>query len=161
MADVTLIVPYCTEAWAEQYYSEYLYDENWSNASDEKKLSAVKCATAFFDIFVVFYDDGGNEITYAKSEDDDWNDEINPRLLKRACAEEGAYLLSLDDNPAEPHPLTILGMISADGRKFDKAYVPPIFPVHVAKMLEMLGGVIDPDAVDSNRMIVASKQTEC
>lgn len=159
--EVTLMEPYCTKAWADRFFSEYVFDENWNDASDEKKLSGLKAATNFFDIFVTFFDPDGGGVSYTPDGEDDFQDENIPRFLKQACAQEAAYLLSLDDNPAEPHPLTILGMISADGRKFDKSMTPPIFPMHVVKLLEKIGGEVDPEATGSENLQVVSKLTTC
>ncbi len=157
--NVTLITPYCTQAWAEQFFSEYVFDEYWNDASEEKKLSALKAATNFFDLYVAFFDADGEVYSFEPDGGDDFEDDTIPRLLKQACAQEAAYLLSLDDNPAEPHPLTILGMLSADGRKFDKNMVPPIFPMHVVKMLIKLGGEVDFSATGGEQMQVVSKLT--
>ena len=159
--EVTLIEPYCTKAWAEKFFSEYVFDEYWNDASEEKKLSGLKAATNFFDIYVTFFDPDGEAFSYEPDGTDDFKDANIPRFLKQACAQEAAYLLSLDDNPAEPHPLTILGMLSADGRKFDKNMVPPIFPMHVVKMLEKLGAEGDAEATGSDRMQVAAMRTTC
>ena len=52
-------------------------------------------------------------------------------------------------------------MLSADGRKFDKNMVPPIFPMHVVKMLEKLGAEVDAEATGSDRMQVAAMRTTC
>lgn len=156
-----LIVPYCTVQWAEQFFSEFVFDANWTDASDAKRISAIKAATNFIDLFVTFYDENEQPVFYTPDGTDDFKDNAVPRLLKQACAQEAAYLLALDDNPAEPHPLTILGMLSADGKKFDTDMTPPIFPKGVAKLLSKLHGEIDSDAVGEERMQVRAMHTTC
>lgn len=158
MADSDLITPLCTVAWADQFFSEFVFDENWADASAEKKLSAVKAATNFIELYVIFYDEEEEPVTYVPDGTDDSDDAVIPRWLKQACAQEASYLLGLDDNPAEPHPLTVLGMLSADGKKFDVDMVPPIFPKGVVKLLEKMNGEVDSEAVGSTRMQVASFQ---
>ena len=162
MPDPTeLIKPLCTKAWADLYFSESKFNEAWDDASDEKKISALKTATYFIDLYVTFFDEDGEPFMFTPDGTDDWDDEIIPLRLKQACAQEAIYLLSLDDNPAEPHPLTILGLISADGKKFDKDYTPPIFPKGVVKLLRALGGEVDLESTGMEQMQVASKLTTC
>ena len=162
MSDPTqLIEPYCTKVWADLFFSESTFNAVWNDASNEKKTSALKSATRFIDLFVTFYDEDGAPFIYDPDGTNDWEDDVIPRQLKQACAEEASYLLSLDDNPAEPHPLTILGLISADGKKFDKEYTPPIFPLGVVKLLQSLGGEVDPETTGAEQMQVASKLTTC
>jgi hypothetical protein len=141
-----LITPYCTVNWANQFFSEFGFDSNWNGASEEKKLSAVKAASNFLDLYVTFYDDDNNPVYFTPGSDDDFANIATPAFLKEATAKEAAYLLSLDDNPAEPHPLTILGMISADGKKFDVDMTPPIFPKGVVRVLEKNYAEVDAEA---------------
>ena len=158
MSDV-LTIPFCTKAWADKYFSESAFADTWINSSAEKQLSALQSATNFIELYVSFFDRKGDPFFFTASDDDDWKDELNPRRLKQATAQEAIYLLSLDDNPAEPHPLTILGLISADGKRFDKEFTPPIFSGIVVKLLESLGGEVDPETSGSDTMQVASKLT--
>ena len=153
-----LINPYCTVAWADAFITEFGFDGNWLDATPEKRLSAVKGATAFMELFVQFYDENGVPVTYVPDGTDDWDDAAIPRLVKQACAHEAVYLLSLDDNPAEPHPLTILGMLSADGKRFDTAMTPPVFPMSVVKTIERANGEVDDEATGSDRMQVRTMQ---
>ena len=152
-----LIVPYCTKTWADKYFSEVHFSEAWNDASNEKRISALKSSTCFIDRFVQFYDEKGDPVQYVPDGTDDFTNEIIPRLLKEACAAEAVYLLSLDDNPAEPHPLTILGMISADGKHFDHDFTPPIFSAYVVKLLNLMGADIDPEATANNQMQTAGQ----
>ncbi len=154
-----LITPYCTVEWADAFFGNYCFDQNWSDASPEKKASALAAATDFIDIYCAFYDDKERPFEYDKAETDDFTDSENPRRLKQACAQEAAYLLSLDDNPAEPHPLTILGLLRTDSMTIDARLVPPIFSKLVSKLLEKLGGVIDPEANGSNDVTFFAKKT--
>jgi len=162
MPDPTqLTEPLCTKAWADLFFSESSFNAAWIDASNEKKLSALKSATYFIELYVTFFDDHGDSFVYTPDGTDDWDNDVIPLRLKQACAQEAGYLLSLDDNPAEPHPLTVLGLISADGKKFDKEYTPPIFPKIVVKLLRALGGEVDPETTGAEQMQVASKQTTC
>lgn len=159
--EIELTRPLCTKAWADLFFTESSFDSAWVDASNEKKISALKTATYFIELYVTFYDDDGEPFVYTPDGTDDWDDDIIPRRLKQACAQEAVYLLTLDDNPAEPHPLTILGLIQADGKKFDKDYTPPIFPKGVVKLLRTLGGEIDIESTGMEQMQVASKLTTC
>ena len=162
MPDPTkLTEPLCTKAWAELFFSESSFDSAWADASTEKKISALKSATYFIDLYCTFFDDHGEPMTYTPDGTDDWDNVKIPLRLKQACAQEAVYLLSLDDNPAEPHPLTILGLVSADGKKFDKDFIPPIFPKIVVKLLHALGAEVDPETTGADQMQVASKLTTC
>lgn len=153
-----LITPFCTVPWADAFITEFGFDTNWLSASPEKRLSAVKAATTFMELFAQFYDEDGVPVSYVADGTDDWEDAAIPRLVKQACAHEAVYLLSLDDNPAEPHPLTILGMLSADGKRFDAAMTPPIFPMSVVRTIERAGGEVDDEAAGSDRLQVRTMQ---
>lgn len=148
-----LINAYCTVDWADLLFSEYIFNELWQEASVEKKLSALNTATEFIDLYCTFFNNKAEETSYPHSDEftaDDPNDMadiINPGELKRACAFEASYLLSLDDNPAEPHPITILGLLKMENFTVDKENVPPIFPGNVVKLLENMGGVIEREAI--------------
>ena len=148
----TLISPYCTVDWATSFFRQYHFSEEWGNASPEKRLSAVCSATDFIDLFCMFYNEDGTPFFYSHSDEfstehpDDYGNDINPYKLKQACALEAKYLLGLDDNPAEPHPLTILGLYRGDFGQVDDTLVPPIFPAQVSKLLTSLGGEISPEA---------------
>lgn len=154
-----LIVPFCTKEWAEKFCSEYGFTDYWDGSSDEKKISALKTATDLIRNYVTFFDEKMRPFVYEPDGTDDWENKVIPRLLKQATTQEAVYLLSLDDNPAEPHPLTILGLIEADRKKFDKQYVPPVFPISVIRLLTLLNGDIDPSAVNGDKMQVKSLTT--
>lgn len=156
-----LTVPFCTKTWADLFFSESSFSSAWSGASNEKKISALKSATGFIELYVMFFDKNGDPFHYTPDGTDDWDNVTVPLRLKQACAQEAVYLLSLDDNPAEPHPLTILGLVSADGKKFDRDYTPPIFPKIVVKLLRALGGEVDPETTGAEKMQVASTLTTC
>ena len=157
--EIVLVVPYCTKNWADTFFGEYLFDENWNNASTQKKTSALKAATDFINLYCVFYDEKGEVVTFEPDGTDDFTDAVIPRRLKQACAQEAAYLLSQDDNPAEPHPLTILGLLRGDFGTVDETLVPPIFPRQVIKLLGLLGGEIDPAACGAQAFGCAEKKT--
>ena len=147
-----LISPYCTVDWATSFFQQYRFEDKWENASPEKRLSAVCCATDFIDSFCRFFDENNNPFFLSHADEfspehpDDFGNDVNPYKIKQACALEALYLLGLDDNPAEPHPLTILGLIRGDFGQVDPSLVPPIFSKQVSKLLISLGGEIDPDA---------------
>ena len=150
MTAPVLIQPYCTKDWAEAFFSEYVFDEYWDDASSEKKISALKAATDFINIYCAFYDEDMNVKNYTPDGTDDFDDEVIPRRLKQACAQEAAYLLSLDDNPAEPHPLTILGLLRGEFGTVDSSLIPPVFSMQVVRLLQMVGGVVDVAAYHVN-----------
>ncbi len=148
-----LIYPYCTMQWADNFFSGYQFNQYWNEASPEKKESALAAATDFIDLFCQFFDGNGSPYYYMHSgefpsdDPDDYSNTVNDRKIKQATAQEAAYLLSLDDNPAEPHPLTVLGLIRGDFGTVDPSLVPPIFPINVVKLLEKLGGEVDQEAI--------------
>lgn len=154
-----LIVPLCTKAWADAFFAEYVFDTNWNDASDEKKISALKAATDFINLYCQFYSEDGEPYFYEPDGTDDFEDKVIPRRLKQACCQEAAYLLSLDDNPAEPHPLTILGLLRGDFGVVDPSLVPPVFSRQVAKLLKTLGGEIDAGAVTANEFACNEKKS--
>lgn len=154
-----LIVPYCTKDWADAFFAEYVFDASWDGASPEKKTSALKAATDFINLYCQFFDDDGDPFGYVPDGTDDWDDETIPRRLKQACAQEASYLLSLDDNPAEPHPLTILGLIRGDFGTVDRSLVPPVFSKQAVKLLAMLGGLVDSGACGDSEFSCAEKKS--
>jgi hypothetical protein len=153
----TLITAFCTRNWADTFFSQYGFDAAWADASDEKKASALAAATDFIELYCVFYDADENVFEYEKAESDDFDDAINPRKIKQACAQEAAYLLSLDDNPAEPHPLTVLGLLRTDSMTIAEDLVPPIFSQIVVRLLTKLGGEVDSEAVKSDGISIFEK----
>ena len=156
-----ILTPYCSLNWANTWFGKYLFNETWNGSSDEKKVSALCHATDFIDTYVSFFADDGltEEITYGHcgEEEDDFDNAINPQRLKQACALEAAYLLSLDDNPAEPHPLTTLALVKFDGKQVDRSLVPPIFPDEVQKLLLLLNAYIDPSATGGRGVVISAK----
>ena len=154
-----LIIPLCTKAWADAFFAEYVFDANWNDASTEKKISALKAATDFINLYCQFYSEDGEPFFYEPDGTDDFEDKIIPRRLKQACVQEAAYLLSLDDNPAEPHPLTILGLLRGDFGVVDPSLVPPVFSRQVAKLLNILGGEIDAGTVTANEFACNEKKS--
>lgn len=156
---IELVVPYCTKNWANTFFGEYLFDEYWDGASDPKKTSALKAATDFINLYCTFHDENGDVVTFTPDGTDDYADAVIPRRLKQACAQEAAYLLSLDDNPAEPHPLTILGLLRGDFGTVDASLVPPIFSQQVVKLLGLLGGEIDLSALGPQEFGFSEKKT--
>lgn len=161
MSGESIIIPYCSKGWADAWFGKYLFNDTWNDSSSEKKISALCHATDFIDTYVTFYTDGTmeTETEYGKCGEavDDFSNEINPQRLKQACALEAAYLLSLDDNPAEPHPLTTLALLKFDGKQVDKTLVPPIFPDEVQKLLLKLNAAIDPEATGGRQVSITAK----
>lgn len=151
-----IINPLCTLAWAEKFFSEYAFHEYWENASSEKKTSALKTATHFIENFVFFYDEKGNPYYHSPDGSDDYENEVIPMGIKQACAIEAEYILSLDDNPAEPLPVTILGLSKADNKTIDPDFSPPIFPIGVVRLLEREGGEVNPDATGGKTIQVSA-----
>lgn len=154
-----LIIPLCSKAWADAFFSEYVFDSVWNDASNEKKISAIKAATDFINLYCQFYNENGEPFFYEATGADDFDDKDIPRRLKQACAQEAAYLLSLDDNPAEPHPLTILGLLRGDFGVVDPSLVPPVFSRQVAKLLSTLGGEVDSGTVSAAEFACNEKKS--
>lgn len=156
-----IITPFCTVTWADKFFGEFVYNAVWNEATPEKKLSALKSATNFISLYTTFYDEKGEPFFYDGVMEDDFDNSVNPKELKEACAHEASYLLSLDDNPAEPHPLTIMGLVSADGKHFDKDYTPPVLPMNVVKILRRMGAEVDGSATGSGEIQTARAATVC
>ena len=156
-----ILKPFCTVAWADKFFSEFVYNTIWNESTPEKKVSALKSASNFISLYAIFYDEKGEVIFYDGIDEEDFENLLIPKGLKEACAQEASYLLSLDDNPAEPHPLTILGLVSADGKHFDKDYTPPVLPMNVVKILHRMGADVDGSATGSGEIQTAQAATVC
>lgn len=158
--NLTVFKTYTTLIWANVFFKDYAFQTVWNDASDEKRQSALNAATDFIDTYCQFFNDEGEQVYYQHAGfDDDFDNIVNPYILKEACALEASYLLSLDDNPAEPLPITILGLLKGDFGQVDKEYTPPIFTKQVIKLLTMLGGVIDMTAQADLVMAVYEKSS--
>ena len=158
-----VITTYCSKAWADAFFTEYRYSDIWNEASDEKRISALRTSTEFIDIFIRWFTADGEQCEYGHAGDElDEGDHISPQWLKILCCHEAAYLLSLDDNPAEPHPLTILGIVKTGTTVFDskddRRYTPPLFPSIVLAMAQNNGGVVNSSANGSASMMFFQKQ---
>ena len=156
-----ILKPFCTVAWADKFFSEFVYNTIWNEATPEKKVSALKSASNFISLYATFYDEKGEAVFYDGIDEEDFENLLIPKALKEACAQEASYLLSLDDNPAEPHPLTILGLVSADGKHFDKDYTPPVLSMNVVKILHRMGADVDGSATGSGEIQTAQAATVC
>lgn len=151
---------YATLLWANKFFEDYTFNTIWNGASDEKRQSALNAATDFIDTYCKFFNDEGEQVYYQHAGfDDDFDNIVSPFILKEACVLEASYLISLDDNPAEPLPITILGLLKGDFGQVDKEYTPPIFTKQVIKLLTMLGGVIDMTAQADLVMAVYEKSS--
>lgn len=160
-----ILKSYCTVTWAENMLSDFAFNDAWKEATEEKKLSALNAATEFIDMYCTFFNNEANETHYEKSDKflaedpDDYANAINPESIKKGCAYEANYLLSLDENPAEPLPITVLGLIKMESFTVDKDLVPPVFPNNVIRILENMGAVIERSASGQENSWLFRKET--
>lgn len=147
-------IKFCSVAFGDAFLGQHRWAENWTTASASVKEKALVNATNVIRQFVGFVDRNGLPVEYAPSEGnngDDDTDESIPNWLRKACCYEALYFLDLDNDPARPFPLGILGIIQSGTDKFSHDYEPPLFSAMCRRLLENNGGVIDDPFSDGNR----------
>ena len=48
---------YCSVEWADAFFASFLWNTNWTGATQEQKEAALKTATNLIQRYVIFYDD--------------------------------------------------------------------------------------------------------
>jgi len=140
-------VTFCGTTFGDTFLGEHRWSENWTNATSTEKSQALVNATNLILQFVEFFDEDGVEVAYAPIDDED---EDIPDWLRKACCYEALYLLDLDNDPARPFPLGILGIIQSGTDKLSHDYEPPLFSLMCKRLLANNGAVVhDPFAGNS------------
>lgn len=132
-------VTFCDTTFGDTFIGEHRWSENWTDASAADKAQALVNATNLIQQFVNFYDSDGVEVTYAP---EDETDELIPDWLRKACCYEALYLLDLDNDPARPFPLGILGIIQSGSDKMSHDYEPPLFSMMCSRLLKINGAIV-------------------
>ena len=132
-------MPYADLTFAEEYFSDRAYTDNWQNAAESDKLKALGMATNLIETFCQFYDDFGMPFLYGIGNAPEW--------LKKACCEEALYLLNLGKDPTQPDEVTVMGIAGTKGTTFDPTMKADILCVPCRRILEANGGEIDSEAV--------------
>ena len=78
---------FCSVEWADAFFASFLWNTNWTGATQEQKEAALKTATNLIQRYAIFYDDEGEVFVFDPSENE------MPALLKEATAKEAIYLL--------------------------------------------------------------------
>lgn len=131
-------MPYADLTFAEEYFSDRAYTDNWQNAAESEKLKALGMATHLIETFCQFYDDDGLPFLYSI--------EGAQRWLKEAACEEALYLLNLGKDPTQPDEVTVMGIAQTKGTSFDRTMKADILCVSCRRLLEANGGEVLDDA---------------
>lgn len=156
--DVPLTVAFCNATFADNYLSKHRWAENWNDADGDEREAVLLNATKVIQQFCTFYEEvkhlpelsgvgigEGKVIHYEPADNSDQNG--IPSWLKIACCYQALYFLDLDNDPARPFPLGILGIIQSGQDKFDHEYEPPLFSSMCRRILENNGAkVLDPNS---------------
>ena len=132
-------MPYADLTFAEEYFSDRAYTDEWQNAAESDKLKALRMATNLIETFCQFFNGVGMPFLFSIDLAPDW--------LKKACCEEALYLLNLGKDPTQPDEVTVMGIASTKGTTFDSTMKADILCVSCRRILEANGGEIDSEAV--------------
>ena len=139
----TMTTTYCSVEYANAFLSEHHWIDNWLASDTSGKLAVLVNSTNVIQRFVTFRDENENVIEYNPTSE---TDENIPDWLRQACCYEALYFLDLENDPARPFPLGILGLIRSDKEYFDHEYEPPLFSAMARQVLEENGAeVLDPN----------------
>jgi len=133
-------IPFCSLEFANLFLGAHRWIDNWTGASDEEKTAALINSTQVIIQFCKFFDEEENEIHYIPESEDDAN---IPDWLRQATCYEALYFLDLENDPARPFPLGILGIIKDGKTTFDHNYEPPLFSAMARQILENNGAIVD------------------
>lgn len=161
-------IPFCDTTFADTFISAHRWKDNWTNASATERLEALVNATQVILQFCKFPKTGDDvtttmaggaivvseelngdsgEVEYIDYTPSSTDDENVPDWLRQACCYEALYFLDLENDPARPFPLGILGIIKDNKTTFDHNYEPPLFSYMCRSLLENNGAeVFDPYA---------------
>lgn len=141
---------FCSVEWADAFFASFLWNTNWTGATQEQKEAALKTATNLIQRYAIFYDDEGEVFVFDPSENE------MPALLKEATAKEAIYLLSLDESIIEPNSLLTMGIQSANGVVFSKDFQGDILTASVRVLIGQMGGEVLPEAIGGTELGIAT-----
>lgn len=148
---MSTLIPFCSVSWADNFIIGHRWADEWTSANIDERSEALVSATSVIHNFCQFFDNNLNIITYHPNNEDD--DSI-PEWLKEACCYEALYFLHLENDPARPFPLGILGLIKSGQETFSHDYEPPLFPDLVRRIIEENGGVLNDPNYNKNAWAV-------
>lgn len=125
------VVSYCSVDEADEYFSQRLNSESWSDADENAKKRALATATRLIRDYTAFFDEEGAPFS---PDPDDPPDEV-----KAATAEQALYLLNLGFDPTQPKKVNILGIRTTEGTTFDKDMTAEIICEPAIRLLENIG----------------------
>jgi hypothetical protein len=137
-----ITMPYADLTFAEEYFSDRAYTDNWQNAAESDKQRFLGMATKLIEDFCQFYDEIGAPFLFSIDGAPEW--------LKKACCEEALYLLNLGKDPTQPDEVTVMGIASTKGTTFDRSMKADILCVSCRRIIEANGGEIDSAAVTAS-----------
>jgi len=144
MSDITTKL--CSVAYADGFLGEHRWSENWTASTAAGKSEALVNATNVIQRFCTFVDSDGEALSYNPESE---ADEGIPDWLRQACCYEALYFLDLDNDPARPFPLGILGLIKSGSDSFSHDYEPPLFSQMAKAVIEKNGGTVNDPNKDS------------
>jgi hypothetical protein len=145
-------MPYADLTFAEEYFSNRVYTDNWQKAAEADKQRFLATATFLIEKFCQFYDETGMPFLFSIDSAPDW--------LKQATCEQAIYLLNLGFDPTQPPEPTVLGIASTKGTVFDKTMVADIPCQSCRRIIEANGGEVDPAAFSGSSGSIANGTIE-
>lgn len=146
------MMPYADLTFAEEYFANRAYTDNWQKAAEADKQRLLGMATNLIETYCQFYDDNGFPFLYTV--------EGSPLWLKQATCEQAIYLLNLGFDPTQPPEPTVLGIASAKGTVFDKSMVADILCQSCRRIIEANGGEVDSAAYSGSSGSIANGTIE-
>lgn len=137
---MSTLVNLCSVAYGDEFLTGHHWANGWTDATDDVKSEVLTNSTSVILRFCKFFDENENEIDYTPTSE---TSDKTPDWLRQACCYEALYFLDLENDPARPFPLGILGIIKDGKTVFDHAYEPPLFSAFARKILEENGAVVD------------------
>jgi hypothetical protein len=145
-------MPYADLTFAEEYFSNRAYTDNWQKAAEADKQRFLGMATNLIETYCRFYDETGYPFFHTVEFAPDW--------LKQATCEQAIYLLNLGFDPTQPPEPTVLGIASTKGTVFDKSMVADILCQSCRRIIEANGGEVDSAAFSGSSGSIANGTIE-
>lgn len=137
---------YCQSDFADAYFAKRAFTDAWNTSgSEEVKNIYLETATRMIQDFCSFSD--SQDFQSWPESDESYP---VPEWLKRATCEQALYLLNLKKDPTQADRKLTLGIRSTDGTVFDKDFQADILCKSCCRILEDNGGMIAPEAIESD-----------
>lgn len=163
-------IPLCSLEFANLFIGAHRWKDNWVAAGDTEKNEALVNATQVILQFCKFPKTGedvtaigggtivvdetlppdGEGIEYIDYTPASTDDPNVPDWLRQACCYEALYFFDLENDPARPFPLGILGIIKDNKTTFDHNYEPPLFSMMCRSLLENNGAIVEDPYLSAN-----------